>query len=55
MNGTPEQVAAEAKRIMNIGKQGGGYIFNTGEMNPRDVPVENMEAMLKTAREERRY
>jgi uroporphyrinogen decarboxylase len=55
MNGTPEQVAAEAKRIMNIGKQNGGYIFNTGEMNPRDVPVANMEAMLHAARKARYY
>ena len=28
----------------------GGYIFNTGEMNPRDVPVENMKAVIKTTR-----
>jgi uroporphyrinogen decarboxylase len=51
LNGTPEQVEAEAKRIMNIGKQGGGYIFNTGEMVPRDVPVENMEALIRAANE----
>lgn len=51
MNGTGEQVAEEAKRIMEIGKQDGGYIFNTGEMVPRDVPVENMKAMLSSARE----
>lgn len=51
LNGTPQQVEAEAKRIMNIGKQGGGYIFNTGEMVPRDVPVENMEALIRAANE----
>jgi uroporphyrinogen decarboxylase len=50
MNGTPEQVAAEAQRIMTVGKQNGGYIFNTGEMVPRDTPIENMEAMLAGAR-----
>ncbi len=50
MNGTPEQVASEAERIMTLGKQGGGYIFNTGEMVPRDTPIENMEAMLSAAR-----
>ena len=50
MNGTPDQVAAEAERIMRIGKQNGGYIFNTGEMVPRDTPIENMEAMLSAAR-----
>jgi MtaA/CmuA family methyltransferase len=55
MNGTPDQVDAEARRIMRIGKQNGGYVFCTGEMNPRDVPVENMEAMLRAAREESYY
>ncbi len=51
MNGTPEQVAAEAARVMEIGKQNGGYLFNTGEMVPRGTPIENMEAMLHAARE----
>lgn len=50
MRGTPEQVAAETERIMNIGKPGGGYLFNTGEMNPRDTPVDNMRAMVQTAK-----
>ncbi len=53
MNGTPEQVASEAERIMTVGKRGGGYIFNTGEMVPRDTPIENMEAMLSAARSAR--
>ena len=55
MNGTVDQVDAEAKRIINTGKQGGGYIFNTGEMVPKDTPVENMEAMIATARENAAY
>ena len=50
MNSTPECVGKEAERIMNTAKAGGGYLFNTGEMNPRDVPVANMEAMIETAR-----
>ena len=36
---------------MNIGKAGGGYLFNTGEMNPRDTPAENMRAMMRTAKQ----
>lgn len=55
MNGTADQVASEAKRIVNVGKQGGGYIFNTGEMVPKDTPIENMEAMLRAARENAYY
>jgi MtaA/CmuA family methyltransferase len=51
MNSPSETVGKEAERIMNTGKTGGGYMFNTGEMNPRGVPESNMEAMLKTARE----
>ena len=49
-NGTPEQVAAEAERIMSVCKPGGGYAFNTGEMVPRDTPVENVRAMAEVAR-----
>ena len=51
MNSAPERVAKEAERIMNAAKSGGGYLFSTGEMNPRDVPVDNMEAMIKAAKE----
>lgn len=51
MRGTPKQVANEARRIINICKVGGGYIFNTGEMNPRDTPVENMKAMIEAVRQ----
>ena len=50
MRGTPEQVAEEAERIVKIGYSDGGYIFNTGEMNPRDTPVENMKTMIETVR-----
>lgn len=46
MRGTPEAVEAEAGRIAEIGMSEGGYMFNTGEMNPRDTPVENMRAMV---------
>ena len=49
LRGTPEQVAAETRRLIDIGYPGGGYLFNTGEMNPRDVPVENMRAMVRAA------
>jgi uroporphyrinogen decarboxylase len=51
MNSPAESVGKEAERIMNAAKVGGGYIFNTGEMNPRDVPVINMRAMIKSAKE----
>ena len=50
MNGRPEDVEAEAARIVRIAGPGGGFIFNTGEMNPRDTPEENMRAMIRGAR-----
>ena len=51
MKGSAESVRKEAERIMNTAKAGGGYMFSTGEMNPRDIPVANMEALIKTAKE----
>jgi len=50
MRGTPEQVAGQTRRIVEVGYSGGGYVFNTGEMNPRDVPEANMRAMVRAAR-----
>ena len=50
MRAAPERVASEAKRIVEI-CHNGGYVFCTGEMNPRDTPAENMRAMVKAARE----
>lgn len=48
--GTPELVKKETERIMTACKGNGGYIFNTGEMNPSQVPEENMKVMMETAR-----
>ena len=50
MRGTPELIAKETERIMATCTPGGGYCFNTGEMNPRDVPTENMHALVQAAR-----
>ncbi len=49
-NGTPDDVIAQAEEIFAICKEGGGYAFNSGEMIPRGTPVENMRAMVETAR-----
>ena len=40
---------------MEIGKPGGGCIFNTGGMVPRDVPDENMRTMVRAARQHGGY
>ncbi len=54
-NGNPKSIAAEVERIMGICKEGGGFIFNSGEMNPRQIPEENMDAFVTTARKLAEY
>jgi uroporphyrinogen decarboxylase len=51
LRGTPEQVEREVERIMAIGRRGTGFMLDSGEMVPRDVPVENMRAMMRRGRE----
>ncbi|NUN94066.1 MAG: hypothetical protein HUU04_09840 [Verrucomicrobiae bacterium] len=53
--GTPRLIEAEVERLMTIGKANGGWVFNTGEMNPREVPEENMRAMMKAAKGRAKY
>jgi len=51
--GTPEQVAAEGRRVRDLMSAGGGYIFSPSQNIQDDVPVENLEALLAVARETR--
>lgn len=55
LEGTPEDVERETFRIMEAGKRGGGYIFNTGEGIPRQVPEQNIKTMIETAQKHRYY
>jgi [methyl-Co(III) methylamine-specific corrinoid protein]:coenzyme M methyltransferase len=48
--GTPQVVESEVERIMAACKDGGGFIFSSGEMVPRQTPEENMSAMVKTVK-----
>jgi uroporphyrinogen decarboxylase len=50
MRGTPDEVQRETERIIGVCGTAGGWLFNTGEMNPRDVPAANMKAMVKAVR-----
>ena len=45
-----EEVARETRRIVEAGKPGGGYIFNTGEGVPRQVKPEVIRTMIQTAK-----
>jgi len=49
--GDESTVYNEAKRIATTGGKDGGYIFNSGEMIPRDTPEKNMLAMIRGARD----
>jgi uroporphyrinogen decarboxylase len=51
MNGTPEDVRRETIRIMEAGKESSGFMFDSGEMIPRDTPEQNIRTMMQTARE----
>jgi uroporphyrinogen decarboxylase len=53
--GTPEKVYEESKRVIESGKENGGYIFNSGEMIPRDIPEGNMSAMIRAGRDFGKY
>ena len=46
-----DAVYNEAKRVAETGARGGGYLFCSGEMIPRDVPEENILAMVRGARD----
>jgi len=48
--GNAEMVERETRRIMEIGKKNGGYIFNSEEGFPYDVPERNVMVMMQTAK-----
>jgi len=54
-DGNAEDVERETRRIMETGKQGGGYIFNSGEAIPFQTTEENIRTMVSTARECGKY
>jgi uroporphyrinogen decarboxylase len=52
--GTPTQVAETVRNTADVMARGGGYILEPGITLQDDVPLENMVAMIETAREYRR-
>ena len=48
-NATASEVAAETDRQVRI-MAGGGMVYNSGECVPREARVENLHAMVDTAR-----
>ncbi len=53
--GTPQTVRSEVERIVGVCREGGGYVFNTGETVPGMAPEENVTAMMRTAKQLSRY
>ncbi len=49
--GTPEEVRAFCKRVIDEAAADGGYIFDAGAIMQDDTRVENLRAMTQTARE----
>lgn len=49
------EVEAETRRIVEAGKPGGGYIFNTGEGIPRQTDPAVVETMVRTAKRYGKY
>jgi uroporphyrinogen decarboxylase len=50
--GTPEQVRAECRALLNLFKDSGGYILSGAHAVQRDVPMENVLAILDVVRED---
>jgi len=50
MRATPAEVEKDVARIMTLAR-GASFMLDSGEMVPRDVPVENMRAMMRKGHE----
>jgi uroporphyrinogen-III decarboxylase len=48
--GTPEEVEAYCKRLIDVVGEGGGFILSTGCTLPADCKLENLKAMVNTAK-----
>ena len=53
--GDVEKVEKETIRIMEAGKKNGGFIFNSEEGIPYDMPLENIQIMMQTAKKYGKY
>jgi uroporphyrinogen decarboxylase len=51
--GTPDEVGAETRRIIEVLGKGGGYVLNSVHNIQSEVPAENIVAMFDAARDHR--
>ena len=50
LQGTPERVRAASNACLDAAAPGGGYVLGSGCVVPRITPLENIRAMVETAR-----
>ena len=48
---TAKEVAEKTRAIVEVGKPGGHYIFSTSDFLEKNTPLENVNAMIRAARE----
>ena len=53
--GTPETVRRQARRMLALMGSGGGFIIGPGCALPPDTPVENVRALMESARRDGVY
>lgn len=53
-HGTPEEVRRETRRLLRLLGKGGGYIAGPSHAVPKDVPPENVGAMLEVLQNQNR-
>jgi uroporphyrinogen decarboxylase len=51
-HGTPEQVRAEVRRLIDVLGAGGGYILGPSHAIMADAPVENLVALIEAVRDQ---
>ena len=49
--GSPEDIAAYCRKLIDVVGKGGGFVLSTGCTCPVDAKYENVKAMLDTAKE----
>ncbi len=53
--GTVDEARAEARRCLDEGMEGGGYVMATADEVPADCKMDNLKAMVETVEEYGRY
>ena len=55
LRGSVKDVIEASKQAIDDAAEGGRFIFSTGDQCGRDMPFENIEAMVETARTYGKY